>query len=531
MPADTLGRSDGDYEFRSSCRQFSSTFNSMNSYVMKKTLKFLPLGLIAALAACSTSHNEKTSSNVTPLPAAGAPPAHQSSTSTMACSDATGGLVPMTVTMPKEAVFGEPFSYELNVSAAQCAGNVTVSDTVSQNAKFVSSEPPAEQDGARLRWVLGDMEKGQYATIRVTLKADKEGTLGSCASVSADPRTCSQVFIGKAALALLKSGPETALVGAQIVYAITVSNKGTLTARDVVVVDELPDGMQASIDQTRATLQVGDLAPNEAKTVSITVRGVKKGKFCNVVNAKSPNAGEAHAEFCTTFMQPAIELVKQGPREQFLSRSAQYRMIVSNTGDTPLTNVTLTDNGASGTTFASAEGGSINGNRAIWNIGTLQPGEHKTFTASLSGTAAGNLCNRATVTSAEGVTQTAEACTLWRGVSALLLETLDNPDPIQVGENTTYTVRVTNQGTADDTNIKMVVEFTAEIDPVSASNGGVINGKTVTFPPFPRLHAKEMFEYTIVGKGVRVGDARTKFTRTSDGIPAPTLSEESTRVF
>jgi uncharacterized repeat protein (TIGR01451 family) len=529
MPAEPKGRTDANDEFQPSSRQFSSTFNSMNSNVMKNILKFLPLGLLAALAACSTDSHKKSASNVTPLPAAGAAPAHQTSTNT--CSDPTGGLVPMTVTMPKEAVFGEPFSYELNVSAAQCAGNVTVSDTVSKNAKFVSSEPPAEQDGERLRWVLGDMEKGQYATIRVTMRADKEGTLASCASVSADPRTCSQVFIGKAALALQKSGPEAALVGAQIVYAITVSNKGTLTARDVVVVDELPDGMQASIDQTRATLQVGDLAPNEAKTVSITVRGMKKGKLCNVVNAKSANAGAAHAEFCTIFMQPGINLVKQGPREQFLSRTAQYRMTVSNTGDTPLTNVTLTDNGVAGATFATAEGGSISGNKAVWNIGTLQPGEHKTFTASLSGNAAGNLCNSATVTTAEGVTQTAEACTLWRGVGALLLETLDNPDPIQVGENTTYTVRVTNQGTADDTNIKMVVEFSPEITPATASNGGVVNGKTVTFPAFPRLHAKEMVEYTIIGKGVKAGDARTKFTRTSDGIPSPTTSEESTRVY
>jgi len=77
----------------------------------------------------------------------------------------------------------------------------------------------------------------------------------------------------------------------------------------------------------------------------------------------------------------------------------------------------------------------------------------------------------------------------------------------------------------------MVVEFSAEIDPVSASNGGVINGKTVTFPPYARLSSKQAFEYTIVGKGVKVGDARTKFIRTSDSIPAPTTSEESTRVY
>ncbi len=117
------------------------------------------------------------------------------------------------------------------------------------------------------------------------------------------------------------------------------------------------------------------------------------------------------------------------------------------------------------------------------------------------------------------------------GISALLLEKADNPDPIQIGETTTYTVKVTNQGTADDTNVKVVVEFPAELDPVSASNGGVVSGKTVTFPPFVRLAPKQAFEYSIIAKGAKAGDARVKFVRTSDGIPAPTTAEESTRVY
>ena len=92
-------------------------------------------------------------------------------------------------------------------------------------------------------------------------------------------------------------------------------------------------------------------------------------------------------------------------------------------------------------------------------------------------------------------------------------------------------MKVTNQATADDTNIRMVVEFAVEIDPVTASNGGVVNGKTVTFPAYPRLASKQAFEYTIGARGVKTGDARVKFIRTSDGIPAPTSAEESARVY
>ena len=204
---------------------------------------------------------------------------------------------------------------------------------------------------------------------------------------------------------------------------------------------------------------------------------------------------------------------------------------MSKTGDTPLTGVTVTDTAPAGTTIASAPGATITGNKAVWTVGNLRPAEEKSLAISLTSTVAGSVCNRATVATTEGPTASAEACTVWTGVGALLLETLDNPDPIQVGETTTYKVRVTNQGTADDTNIKMVVNFTAEIDPVSASNGGTVTGKSVAFPAFPRLGPKQAFEFTIAAKGVKAGDARTKFIRTSDGIPAPTTSEESTRVY
>jgi len=252
-----------------------------------------------------------------------------------------------------------------------------------------------------------------------------------------------------------------------------------------------------------------------------------------VVHASSSNAGEADAEACTTILQPGLAITKEGTKEQFLSRQAKYTIVVSNTGDTPLTGVTVTDTAPTGTTIASAQGGTVSGNKAVWNLGTLEAGANKSLTVNLNGTTPGRHCNSATVTTTECLTQTAEACTVWTGVGALLLNKKDDPDPIQVGETTTYTVRVTNQGTADDTNVKMVIEFGPEIDPVpgSASNGGVVNGKTVTYPPYPRLEPQKYFEYTVQGKGVKVGDSRTRFIRTSDDIPAPTTSEESTRVY
>lgn len=496
---------------------------------MNKLTKILQISLLLFLSACATDSSRKSTTTVQTAQASSQETrAHAGS---QVCSEATGGLVNVAIAMPSEAVLGSEFTYTINVKAAACAANVVVTDLIPAGTSLVRAEPPARPEEGRLRWNLGDLDKDQATAIKVTLKAEKDGMLASCASVSADPRVCAQIFIGKAALAITKTGPETAVVGAPITYVVTISNNGTMVAKDVVIVDEAQEGMISVTDRNQATVQVGDLAPGQSKTYSMAAKGLKKGKYCNYATAKSSNAGEAKAEACTTFLEPGIKLVKDGPKEQFLSRAANYRIVVSNTGETPLTGVTVTDTAPEGTAIASAPGANITGNKAVWAVGNMRPGEEKSLDISLTATAPGNHCNKAMVATTEGLTQSAEACTVWTGVGALLLETLDNPDPIQVGENTTYRVRVTNQGTADDTNIKVVVTFTAEIDPVSASNGGVVNGKTVTFPPFARLGPKQAFEYNIVAKGVKVGDARPKFTRTSDGIPAPTTAEESTRVY
>ena len=116
------------------------------------------------------------------------------------------------------------------------------------------------------------------------------------------------------------------------------------------------------------------------------------------------------------------------------------------------------------------------------------------------------------------------------GIPAILLEKADDPDPVSVGSNTVYTVKVTNQGTADDSNVQVIVMIAPELVPVSSS-AGTIDGQTVTLPVVPTLAAKQAVSYTIVAKGVTVGDGHTRFTLTSGVLKAPIMAEESTTVY
>lgn len=148
--------------------------------------------------------------------------------------------------------------------------------------------------------------------------------------------------------------------------------------------------------------------------------------------AVSSNAGRVNAEACTTIVQPGLKLVKDTTDKQLLiNRAATYTIVVSNIGDVPLTEVVVTDTAAPETRIASADAGRVSGNTATWNVGQLAPGQQKELTVKVLSTVPGRFCDTATVATAQGLRESAQACTEWIGVTGVLVEVVDDPDPIQ----------------------------------------------------------------------------------------------------
>ncbi|NDF00366.1 MAG: hypothetical protein EB034_19175, partial [Verrucomicrobia bacterium] len=131
---------------------------------------------------------------------------------------------------------------------------------------------------------------------------------------------------------------------------------------------------------------------------------------------------------------------------------------------------------------------------------------------------------------AGGLNANAQAATVWRGVGGMLVEAVDDPDPILVGGTTTYTVRITNQGSGDLININTVGNFPKELTPLAAE-GGTVSGQTVRFQTVARLASKQSVQFKVTARGASEGDARVKFIFTEDSLSAPVIKEESTRVF
>jgi uncharacterized repeat protein (TIGR01451 family) len=487
-----------------------------------KHLLIVPLAGLLCLTSCSTSSPDRSTSMAVK------PPAVVESTSAY--------LVTVSKTAPRIVSVGDEFAYELSVTAQADVSEVTVVDTLPADASFVSADPVGTRDGNKLTWKLDNLSRGEKRAFKVTLTAQKEGELVNSAKVSATFAGVSVTnMVAKPQLAINKTGPVLAQVGQEVVYTVRVENTGNTTAKDIVVTDTVPEGLSSASGQKELTFKVGDLEPGASKNIPITLKAEKRGKVSNKAVAASGRGGKVEAETSTTIVQSGVKIEKTTKdKELFVNRAASYEIVVSNTGDTDLSGVVVTDTAAAETVIAAAEGATVSGSTATWNVGELKAGEKRSFTVKVLSKSPGRFYATASVATAQGLKGSAQDYTEWKGVTGVLVEMVDDPDPIQVGETSVFTIRVANQGTTipiKDLNIVATLPEELELVPGRVSDAGVISGRTITWPTVPGVDPRTSVVRTFTVKGVRAGDARSKASITTSVRKEPIEEFESTTVY
>ena len=431
---------------------------------------------------------------------------------------------------------GADLSSTIILTPLRHIGEVVMNLYVPDNATFVRAEPPPTSvSGQKLTWTWFELKQDEVQTIKVWLRPNGQGNVRSCVTVHAWAMGCVTAEIGEPKLAITKTGPPTGSIGQPVNYSITVSNTGNSVAENVVLTDFIPAGMSHASGQQQVSMPtIGSLNPGETKTTSITLVPQQSGEFTNRAEARSSNAGAVSATAVTRVTQPSVSISKTGPPQQFLGKSATYQITVQNDGDTTLNGVMVTDSAPVGTRITSSSGAQVVGNTATWNLGTLNAGQSRTVSLGLAASQAGTTVNRASVQTAGGLSGSSQAQTLWRGFAAVLVEMVDSSDPLLVGETTTYTIKVTNQGTAPDGKVAVRVNFPQNIQPVSAGGvtQGQVQGSEVVFGVLPTIAAKQVATWTIQAKAVGKGDGRISAQVDTEVLRGRPVSEiESTQVY
>jgi uncharacterized repeat protein (TIGR01451 family) len=470
-----------------------------------------------------------------PAPAPAAAPAPVADCSTGTVTDYVDKhLVRLEKSAPDMVALNTPFDYNYTVIAKDKVKKIVVEETIPAGTVYVSSTPEAEVNGSNVTWTLYNVAKGDRIPLTLTVKATQVADLTNCATIVAYPEACTTTQVGSPELAIVKSTPnEQVLLGAGVPWNITVTNIGNFCAYDVILTDTLPTGVSHSSGESTLTTNLGTLAPGESRDVTINTTASATGEHCNTAIASSSNAASVQDDACIVVVEAGIDVVKEGTPMQFVGKEASYTITATNTGDVPLTDVVVVDNVPSQNRLLTAPGAQINGNTATWTT-SLGAGESKSFDLTVIGLQEGTYCNQVSASSSEyGLTGGDDACTEWRGFPALLIEVIDTEDPLLIGEQTTYVIQITNQGTAADSNVGLEVQLPSQLKLVSAAGDtqGTISGNNVSFTPYSVLAAKQIIEFRIVAEAVAEGDARFRAQMLSDLLKTPVPEEEATQVY
>lgn len=447
----------------------------------------------------------------------------------------TDGVI-VTATQPQLCILGDNYALDLCIKANIDVCSVEVNAMLPEGVTLVRTEPAGEkvrQEEGRITWNFDHMRRGETHFTRVLLRADKEGDLCVCFCVTAVPVQFCAVLCAKPILECSKCGPEEVCPGDPVNYTIEVTNKGTCDAEEVVVTDTVPDGLEHSSGLRTLTYKLGTLRPCETKRINVCFTAVKRGRVCNTITVNACNAHPVSCQACTCICICECEVKKTGPKERSIGESADYEIVVSNPGDKPLTDVSVVDQAPQGTSIVEARGAEVCGNQAVWRFDELKPGDTKRMVITLTTCTPGYTVNRVFVENCQRCCCSAEAGTRWRGSAALNVCFTDTEGPICVGDFTCYKLVVTNQGTEEDSNLKVVVNFPPNLAPVSAYGDveGKIQGSTVTFGPIDHIGPRETMEFIIKAQGKERGEARVRAEISSETVKTPVVQEESIMVF
>jgi hypothetical protein len=312
----------------------------------------------------------------------------------------------------------------------------------------------------------------------------------------------------------------------------TVRNSGSSVLTNVRVTDTLPEGL-LSDNKRELVFDAGNLNPGDSKDFTFNANASRVGEFVNAAVATADQGVKAEASAPTRVHQPILTIACEAPEGQIIGRPFEICFIVSNKGDAPAAATILEVPVPSGLTVSSSTGGRADAGKITWDVGVLAPEASKKLCATFVAKEAGSFefKGAARGTCAEQVTTACTTAT--RGVPAILVEVIDVEDPIEVGNNVTYVIEVTNQGTAVDRNIRLVCTLEDPQSFVSGTGTTAVSGsgKTITMEPVAALEAKAKATWRVIVRADAAANVRFKASITSAELERPVEETESTNQY
>ncbi|MEN6336600.1 MAG: hypothetical protein ABFE01_20290 [Phycisphaerales bacterium] len=437
---------------------------------------------------------------------------------------------------PAEVPLNVPFEYTLRLTnvTRTALHDVVVVEQLPKNFNLQGTDPQAEKTGETLSWSIGSLDPNAVREIKISGVAATAEPLRPCATLSfVVPPICGDIAVVEPKLTFVMVAAKEVLVCDPIELQFSVTNQGTGAAKDVKIVQTLPEGLKTLDGKADLVLDLGTLAPGESRQVARSIRADKTGEYVNKAVVTSGGL-TSEATATTLVRQPVLAIAKTGPAKQYIGRPTTYEITVANKGDAPAARATIEDMIPQGARdIQTTPAATIVGSKATWHLGTLDVNDTRKVAITFRPMGVEPLSLTATASAVCAEPASAKAETAMYGIAAVLLEVIDTDDPVQVGGLTTYIITATNQGSKPSSNMQITafVEDTGQIVDTEGITPITVEGNIARSAPLASLapQAKAMWKITV--KAVKPGDVRFQASMSTADLGRNVEETEATQFY
>lgn len=415
------------------------------------------------------------------------------------------------------------------------AKDILVEAFFPKTCRLLDAEPFPSESKDHLVWKFDNFEAGEEKVIQIAMIPGKKGELTTSASVRFTGVATNVLQVEEPQLAVAVSGSKDVMVGETVSQIITVSNPGTGVAHDVVIHAVVPAGLEHTRGK-QIELAVGSLGAGESREVRLPLAAVAGGPQVVQIEARAASNLVQKTQASISVAAPKLKIAVAGPSLRYVNRNAQYVIGVTNDGIAATDNVRIVHLIPEGFEFVKADKGGkhdYTSGSVSWFIGRLEAGQSAQVAVDLNAKQIGEYQHHVQATGENGSVATAKLDTQVDGASAIVMEVIDINDPIEVGTETAYEIRIRNDGSKAAQNVRLACDLPAgmvlmgtEGPTTHAIDKGVLHFRAIDqIAP----GGKVSYRVRVIGK--TAGNLRLRAKLTSNAATEPLIVEELTKFY
>jgi uncharacterized repeat protein (TIGR01451 family) len=415
------------------------------------------------------------------------------------------------------------------------AKDVVVEAHFPSTVRLVHAEPFPAEAQEHLGWNFATLAAGESKSIEITMIPSQRGELATSANVRFTGSAATVLKVEEPQLKVALQGPQEVTVGESAAQTVTVTNPGTGVANDVVIEAIIPDGLEHAKGK-KVSMSVGSLSPGETRSVRLSLAAVGGGLHSLVVQARGAANLEHGVISKIKVIAPSLALAATGPSLRYVDRKAGYSFTVTNNGSAATNNVRVVESLPEGFEFVNADkGGKFDwSNKSVsWFVGRMEPGQSVQLALEAKPKQLGNFTHKVKAYAENGPAAESQVETKVDGTAELVMDIVDLDDPVEVGVETAYEIRVRNEGSKAAANVSIACELPQGVMLVEAQGptSHVSEKGLLVFKGLKELAPQQTSTFTVRVKGKSAGHLRFQARLTSDASPEPIVAEELTKFY